>query len=62
MSDLVEKVKRRARKPWITQEMISKMDEQRKLKNVNNKGRKDELQKREERIEKSHRQGQEGIS
>jgi hypothetical protein len=27
MSDLVGKVKRRARKPWITQEMISKMDE-----------------------------------
>jgi hypothetical protein len=30
MSDLVGKVERRARKPWITQEMISKMDEQRK--------------------------------
>jgi hypothetical protein len=29
MSDLVEKVERRARKPWITQEMISKMDERR---------------------------------
>jgi hypothetical protein len=27
MSDLVVKVERRARKPWITQEMISKMDE-----------------------------------
>jgi hypothetical protein len=27
MSDLVGKVERRARKPWITQEMISKMDE-----------------------------------
>jgi hypothetical protein len=27
MSDLVGKVKRRARKPWITQEMISEMDE-----------------------------------
>jgi len=25
----------RARKPWITQEMISKMDERRKCKNVN---------------------------
>jgi hypothetical protein len=24
--DLVGKVERRARKPWITQEMISKMD------------------------------------
>jgi hypothetical protein len=41
MSDLVGKVKRRATKPWITQEMISKMDEQRKWKNVNNEeGRK----------------------
>jgi hypothetical protein len=27
MNDLVGKVERRARKPWITQEMISKMDE-----------------------------------
>jgi hypothetical protein len=27
MSDLVGIVERRARKPWITQEMISKMDE-----------------------------------
>jgi len=34
ISDLVGKVEKRARKPWITQEMISKMDEQRKLKNV----------------------------
>jgi hypothetical protein len=41
MSDLVGKVERRARKQWITQEMISKMDERRKLKNVNNEeGRK----------------------
>jgi type I site-specific restriction endonuclease len=35
MSGLVGKVERRARKPWITQEMISKMDERRKWKNVN---------------------------
>jgi hypothetical protein len=40
MSDLVGKVERRARKPWITKEMISNMDEQRKWKNVNNEGRK----------------------
>jgi len=32
VSDLVGKVEKRARKPWITQEMISKMDERRKLK------------------------------
>ena len=35
ISDLVGKVEKRARKPWITQEMISKMDERRKWKNVN---------------------------
>jgi hypothetical protein len=41
MSDLVGKVERGARKPWITQEMISKMDELRNWKNVNNEeGRK----------------------
>ena len=34
ISDLVRKVEKRARKPWITQEMISKMDERRKWKNV----------------------------
>jgi hypothetical protein len=34
VSDLVGKVEKRARKPWITQEMISKMDEGRKWKNV----------------------------
>jgi hypothetical protein len=37
MSDLVGKDERRARNPWITKEMISKVDEQRKWKNVNNK-------------------------
>jgi hypothetical protein len=41
MSDCVGKVEKRARKPWITQEMISKMDERRKWKGVNNEeGRK----------------------
>ena len=35
ISDLVGKVQKRARKPWITQEMISKMDERGKWKNVN---------------------------
>jgi hypothetical protein len=35
------KVKRRAGKPWIIQEMINKMDERRKWKNANNEeGRK----------------------
>jgi len=35
ISDLVGKVEKRARKPWIKQEMISKMDERKKWKNVN---------------------------
>jgi hypothetical protein len=35
LSDLVWKVEERATKPWITQEMISKMDERRKWKKVN---------------------------
>ena len=30
ISDVVGKVEKRARKPWITQEMISKMDARRK--------------------------------
>jgi hypothetical protein len=30
LSDLVAKVKNRARKPWFKQEMVSKMDERRK--------------------------------
>jgi len=47
-SFFIGKVDRRARKPWISQEMINKMDEQRGWKNVNNKKRKEELQKTEE--------------
>jgi len=35
ISDLVGKIEKRAKKPWITQEMISKMDERMKWKNVN---------------------------
>jgi hypothetical protein len=35
LSDLVGKVEKRARKPWFTQEMISKMDGRRKWKNAN---------------------------
>jgi len=33
--DLVGKVEKKARKPWITQETISKTNERRKWKNVN---------------------------
>jgi len=35
LSDLDGKVEKRARKPWISQVIISKMDERRKWKNVN---------------------------
>ena len=35
IGDLVGKVEKRARKPWITQEMISKIAERRKWKNFN---------------------------
>ena len=49
ISDLVGKAEKRARKPWITQEMISKMDERRKWKNVNvEEGRKNYRKLREE--------------
>jgi hypothetical protein len=34
VSDCVGKFEKRARKPWITQEMIGKMDERRKWKNL----------------------------
>jgi hypothetical protein len=41
MSDLIGKVEKRVRKPWITGEMMGKMDKRGKWKNVNNeKGRK----------------------
>jgi hypothetical protein len=46
---LVGNVERRTRKPWITQEMISKMDERMKWKNVNNdEGRKNYRRMRNE--------------
>ena len=35
LSDLVGKVEKRARKPWITQEIFGKMDERRNWNNVN---------------------------
>jgi hypothetical protein len=35
ISDLVGKVEKRARKPWIIQEIISKINERSKWKNVN---------------------------
>ena len=37
-SDLVGKVERIPKKPWIRQETISKMNESKKWKNVSNEG------------------------
>jgi hypothetical protein len=57
ISDLVGKVKKRARKPWITQEIIRKMDERRELKNVNTEeGRKlrNELKRTTDNTKKEH--------
>ena len=46
---MVDKVEKRARKPWITQEIISKMDERRKWKNVNiEEGRRNYMRRRNE--------------
>jgi hypothetical protein len=35
ISDMVGKEEKRSRKPWITREMMGKIDERRKWKNVN---------------------------
>jgi hypothetical protein len=49
ISDLVGKVEKKKKKPWITQEMISKMAERRKWKNVNTEeGRKNYRKMRNE--------------
>jgi len=60
--DLVCKVEKRVRKPWITQEMISKMDERRKWKTVNTEEGKRNYRRLKKRIEKIHRKCQKGIS
>jgi hypothetical protein len=62
MSDLIGKVKRKARKQCVSQEMINKMGQRKKLKNANNEGKKEERQNTDERIENSCRQCQEGVS
>jgi len=61
ISGLVGKVEKRPRKPWITQEMISKMDERRKWKKVNtDKGRKNyrrlrnELKRATDKVKKEY--------
>ena len=59
---MVVKVEKRARKLWITQEMISKMYERRNWKNVNTEeGRRNYRRLRNE-LKQSHRKGQKGIS
>jgi len=57
--DLDGKIDRKARRPWITHEMINKMDERRKLKNVNNTKGRITCRRLNKRIEKRHRQNQE---
>jgi hypothetical protein len=52
ISDWVGEVDRKARKPYITKEIINKMDERRKWKNVNNEGR-NTYQKTEEQTERA---------
>ena len=53
----IGKVDRTPRQIWITQKVIK--DERRKQKNVNNvEGRKEELQKTEDLIDREHREGQ----
>jgi hypothetical protein len=36
MPDLIVKEHRKTRKPWITREIVNKMDERRKRRDVNN--------------------------
>ena len=63
--NLVEKVESRKRNPWLTQEMISKMDERREWKSVKNEeGRKNYSRLKNERTKKkenSPSQGREWI-
>jgi hypothetical protein len=55
ISGFTGKVERRARKPWIKEEMISKMNERMKWKNVNTEESRKNYQEAEAQIEKSHR-------
>jgi len=62
ISDLVGKVKKRARKPWTTLEMISEMDERRKWKDVNTEeGRKNYRRLRNE-LKRATDNAKKGIS
>ena len=62
ISDLVGKVEKRARNPWITQDMISKMDGRRKSKNVNTEEGRRNYRRLSNKLKNCHRKGQKGIS
>jgi hypothetical protein len=62
LSDLIGKVEKRVRKLWITKEMISKMNERRKCKNVNTEeGRKNYRRVRNE-LKRAADNAKKGIS
>lgn len=56
LSDLVGIGERRVGKPQITQEMISKVEERKKVEEYQQRRRNEQPHKTEERIEASHRQ------
>ena len=62
ISDLVGKVEKRARKLWITQEMISRMDVRRKWKNVNTAEDRRNYRRLRNELKRATRKGQKGIS
>jgi hypothetical protein len=53
MSNWVGKVDRKAGKPYITEEIISRMDERRKWKNVNNEEGRNTYLKTEEQTDRA---------
>ena len=61
ISDLVGKVEKRARKPWIIQEMITKKNEGRKWKNFNTEEGRRNYRRLTIKL-KRHGKGQKGIS
>jgi hypothetical protein len=53
MGYLIGKVDRNARKPWITLNMINKMGERRKWKNVNNEEVRNSYQKLRNKLKRA---------
>ena len=62
ISDLVGKVEKRARKPWITQEMISKIDERWKWKNVSTEEGKKNYRRLRNELKRATDNAKKGIS